>query len=88
MEDYPQLIMKWQEKRNQNVKNIVVEENENQPRIAVVTCREPRTGVDVTKQGIRPDQWVKKVAESSLMFDPRKERDTYMKAKKELLDTK
>jgi hypothetical protein len=40
----------------------------------------------VTEQGIQIDQWVRKVAEPPLKFDPRKERDTYKKERKDLLE--
>jgi hypothetical protein len=35
------------------------------------------------EQGIQTDQWVRKAAEPPPTFDPRRERDTYKKARKE-----
>jgi hypothetical protein len=40
----------------------------------------------VTYQGNQTDQWVRKEIESPPKFDPWKERDTYNKARKELLE--
>jgi hypothetical protein len=49
MEYCLQLIMKWQEKRNQNVQMIETEEHDDRPRVATVMCGGERTGVDVTE---------------------------------------
>jgi hypothetical protein len=63
---------------------IVVEAHEEQPNIAAVTCRGTRIRVDVTYQGNRIHQWVRNATESQPLFDPRKENETYMKARKEV----
>ena len=42
----------------------------------------------MTYQGNQTDQWVRKEIESPPKFDPWKERDTYNKERKELLETK
>jgi hypothetical protein len=43
MEDFPSLIVKWQEKRNQNVQMIVAEENDDRLRVATIMSGGVRT---------------------------------------------
>jgi hypothetical protein len=86
IEYYLQLIAKWEEKRNQNVQMIATKERDDRPRVATITCEGVRTRVDAMEQGIQTDQWVKKATIHPLTFDPRRERDTNKKARKELLE--
>jgi hypothetical protein len=85
-EDCPQLITKWQKKRNQSVQMIEVEENEDRPRVVEVMCGGERIGTDAMDQGNLTNQWVSKEAEPPPKFDLQKERDTYKQARKELLE--
>jgi hypothetical protein len=77
MEDFPQLIAKWQEKTNANVQMIVTKECDDTHKVASVTHGRTRTGSDVTDQGNRIHQWVRTVADHTPLFDPRKEKETY-----------
>jgi hypothetical protein len=52
MEDFSQLIAKWQEKRKKNVQMIVVEEHDDRLRVVEVTHRGERIKADATEQGI------------------------------------
>jgi hypothetical protein len=61
---------------------IAAKECDDQLRIEAVTCGGARTGVDVIDQGIH--QWVRKEAKPLPLFDPRKEKETYKQARKEL----
>jgi hypothetical protein len=76
-ENCPQLISNWQEKRNANVQMIAVEACDEQPKIETIRCGGTRTREDVTNQGNKIHQWVRKATEPSPLFDPGKEKETY-----------
>jgi hypothetical protein len=46
-----------------------------------------RIQVNVIEQGNPIEQWVRKGVEPPLLFDPRKERYTHNKSRKQLLET-
>jgi len=83
----PQLIVKWQEKRNLNLQMTTAKERDELLNIETVMCGGERTRVDVTYQGKRTEQWVRKAKEPPPLFDPIKDKDTYQQARKELLET-
>jgi hypothetical protein len=56
-----------------------------QPKIAAVMHGGMRTEVDVMDQGNIIHQWVRKAVEPLPLFDPRKEKETYQQARKELV---
>jgi hypothetical protein len=51
---------------------IVVEEPNDQPRVAVVTHGGMRTGPDATEKGKGVEQWIRKVVEPMPTFNPQK----------------
>jgi len=65
---------------------IAAEEHGDLPRIVVVTCEGERTGVDATHKVNKIHHWVRKSTEPSLKFDPWKERQTYKKVRKEMIE--
>jgi hypothetical protein len=83
--DCPRLIAKWKEKRNTNVQMVIAEKHNEQPNITVVMRGGTRTGVDLMDQGNRIHQWVRKTTEPLPLFDPRKEKETYTQARKEVI---
>jgi hypothetical protein len=65
---------------------IATEERDDRPRVAVVKCQGSRIGADVTEQGNHINQWVRKEKKPPLWFDPQKERDTYKKSRKDMIE--
>jgi hypothetical protein len=65
---------------------IVAEKHDDRPRVATIMHVGARRGANATEQGIRTDHWVRKATKPPLIFDPQKERDTYEKVRKELLE--
>jgi hypothetical protein len=51
---------------------IVVEERDDHPRIAFVTCGGMRTEPDVIEKGKGMEQWIRKVDETKPIFNPKK----------------
>jgi hypothetical protein len=51
----------------------------------VVTHGGTRTRADVMDQGNRIHQWVRKATEPQPLFDPRKEKEMYTQARKEVI---
>jgi hypothetical protein len=89
--DCPQLLVKWQERGNQNqnpnqnVQKISAEKHNEGPRIAVVMHGGARTGVDVMNGGRKVEQWVRKSTGPMPTFDPQQEKETYQRTRKEIL---
>jgi hypothetical protein len=61
---------------------IAVEDHDDQSRIDEVTCGGTRIKEDMTDRGNNIHQWVRKEIEPLPLFDPRKEKETYPKARK------
>jgi hypothetical protein len=53
------LLVKIQEKRNQNVQWISAEEREDGRNINIVTCGGMKTGNDTARQELAQNQWVR-----------------------------
>jgi hypothetical protein len=64
---------------------IVAKECDNQPRIQIVMHGGMRTEADTTYQGNSIHKWERKVAEPLHICNPRKEKETYQKERKELM---
>jgi hypothetical protein len=83
-EDYPTLLGKIQEKRNQNNQNvqwISAEARDDGKNINIVTRGGAKTGVDARKQDPSQHQWVKKNTEPHKQFDAQKEKETFKEAR-------
>jgi hypothetical protein len=83
---FPTVDHKVERKEELNVQMIAVEAHDEQPKIASsgYTWRN-KNRADVTDQGNRIHQWVRKETEPQLLFDPRKEKETYTQARKEVI---
>jgi hypothetical protein len=66
---------------------IAAEERDDRPRVAVVMHGGEITGADVTEQGNQINQWARKATKPPPTFYPQKERDTYKKSRKDLIET-
>jgi hypothetical protein len=78
-------ITNQHQNQNQNLQMIAIEECDDQPRVAVVTCGGMRTRPDVTEKGKGVEQWIRKEVEPMPTFNPQKEKETYQQARKEIL---
>jgi hypothetical protein len=83
--------VKWQargnqnQNPNQNIHKISAEKCSEGPRIVVVMREGDRTRVDMMNEGNQTKKWVRKSANPMPDFDPRKEKETYQRERKELL---
>jgi hypothetical protein len=90
-EDYPQLVVKWQAKGNQNsnlnlnLQMISTERCNEGPRVVAITRGGSRTGTDKTIEGKQMEQWVRKSAGPIPTFDPQQEKETYQRERKEII---
>jgi hypothetical protein len=87
--DCPTLLIKIQEKRNQNNQNVqwIVVENreEDGKKINIVTRGGAKTGDDATKQNQDIHQWVRKNAEPEQKFDAQKKKRPFKEARQDIL---
>jgi DNA-binding winged helix-turn-helix (wHTH) protein len=89
--DYPQLLVKWQERgiqnqsSNQNIHKISEEIRDEGPKIATITCRGYKTSVDAANKGMHIEKWVRKSAGHMSTFDPQQEKETYQQIRNEIL---
>jgi len=56
---------------------VVVEERDDQPRVATIFHRGTIIGPYVTKKGKGVEQWIRKEVEPTPTFNPHKEKETY-----------
>jgi hypothetical protein len=87
-EECPTLLVKIQEKRNQNNQNvqwISAEARDEGRNINIVTRRGAKTGDDAAKQEPVQHQWIKKNTEPPKRFDAGKEKETFKEARQEFL---
>jgi hypothetical protein len=83
-EDYPTLLGKIQEKRNQNNQNvqwISTESRDDGRNINIVTRGGAKTRTNAAKQDPTQHQWVKKNIDPQKQFDVRKENETFKDAR-------
>jgi hypothetical protein len=67
------------------VQKISTEKCNEGPTVAVVTRGRARTGVDMTNEGKKTKQWVRKSVGPMPNFEPQQENETYYRARKEVL---
>jgi hypothetical protein len=82
--DYPTLLGKIQEKRNQNNQNvqwIYAKARDDGRNINIVTLGGAKTGADAVQQNPAQHQWVKKNTEPQKQFDARKEKEIFKEAR-------
>jgi hypothetical protein len=80
------LLVKIQEKRNQNNQNvqwISAKEREDGWNINIVTYGGTKIGKDAVRQELLHNQWVKKKTETRKQFDMPKEKETFKEARQE-----
>jgi hypothetical protein len=85
-EEFSTLLVKIQEKRNQNNQNvqwISAEARDDERNINIVTRGGTKTGTDAVRQEPAQNQWVKKNIEPRNEFDAPKEKDTFKEARQE-----
>jgi hypothetical protein len=74
IEDYPQLVVKWKAKgnqnRNRNIQKISTEIRDEGPKIIVVTCVGTKTGIDATNERKHVEKWVMKSTITMSTFNP------------------
>ena len=79
----PTLLVKIQEKRNQNNQNvqwISSETRDEGHNINIVTCRGAKTSIDAVRQEPVHNQWVKKNTEPKKQFNVHKEKEIFTEA--------
>ena len=64
---------------------IAFEEHYDQPRVVFVTHGGMRIGSDLIVKGKGVEQWIRKEVEPMPVFNPKKEKETYQQAMKEIL---
>jgi hypothetical protein len=64
---------------------IATEACNKKPNIALVTHGGTRTRADAMNQANLIHEWFKKEADPQSLFDPRKDKETYMQAMKEVI---
>jgi hypothetical protein len=85
-EEFPTLLVKIQEKRNQNNQNvqcISAEARDEGQNINIVTREGAKTGNDADRQEPVQNQWVKKNTEPRKQFDTQKEKEVFKQARQE-----
>jgi len=89
IEEWPQLIAKWTSKwpQNLNVLKISVERREEPPRVAIITRSGAKTNEDAANPKIVPVLEVRKAKGPNPPFDPQKERETFMEARRDFFTT-
>jgi hypothetical protein len=56
---------------------IIMEERDDQPRVAVVTCGRMRIRIDAMEKGKGVEQWVRKEVDPIPTFNPQNKKETY-----------
>jgi hypothetical protein len=85
-EECPTLLVKIQEKRNQNNQNvqwISFEARDEGWNINIFTCGGAKPGTDTVQQEPAQNQWVKKNMEPRNQFDMQKEKEIFKEARQE-----
>jgi hypothetical protein len=85
-EECPTLLVKIQEKSNQNNQNVqwISSEARNEGwNINIVTHGGDKTGNDTAHQELVQNQWVKKNTEPRKKFDAQKEKEIFKQARQE-----
>jgi len=85
IEDCPQLIAKWKAKepQNNNVLKISAKDREEKPIVSIITRSGINTNEYVATLGKVPIVEVRKARGPNPPFDPQKEKDTFMEARRE-----
>jgi hypothetical protein len=86
IEDFPQLLEKWQGRGNKNCnpnnQNISTKILDKGPKIVVVTHEGTKIGMDTINVNKSVEKLVKKSEAPTRSFDPKEDKKTYRKSRK------